>query len=570
MLDVILSGLVSASLYAIAGLGLGVVYRATKVLNFAMGGFGALATYAAYNLIGHGAPYWLVFVTAIAVGAAIGGLAELGVNRRLARLSPLTITMGSLGLLLVLEGAVGTWYDYSTRALPPMLGSETALRIGSSSLSANQVAIIVVAVIVAVALALLTNRTRYGLAMRAVSSGPHTSELLGVDVTRVRLGAWVLGGVCGAIAAMLVTPLTYLSPGSFASFMLSAFTAAVLGGFNRIRGLIVGALVFGVGLNLLESYLSTRLTNTYMFVVIALVLLIRPSGVFGGREREVTEVASAQAAPAPARELPVARRASTIRGAGWVLVGVAFVVCPYVLAEPHVYLLALALSTFIAVAGLNVITGYTGQVSVGHSGFLAVGAYAAAVAGSHASVPIGLLLPIALVAGAVVGVVVGLPATRLRGVYLALFTLVFSFMVPELVLWFGRYTGGPNGLALSPPAFAYGVRGLYWFTLAIATAVALILMVAQRGRIGRGWRAVRDSEDGARAAGIGPTTVKVAAFAFGSALAGLSGALSGMQVGIVSPQGYDVLISIYMLLAVILGGSSSIFGSLLGALFITL
>jgi len=240
---------------------------------------------------------------------------------------------------------------------------------------------------------------------------------------------------------------------------------------------------------------------------------------------------------------------------------------PGVLDPPAVFLLVTALATFVGVLGLNILVGYTGQVSLGHSGFLAIGAIGAAFAIKHGLSPL-LTLPLALVLGAVAGLIIGLPAERLSGIYLVLLTLAFSFAVPELDLQFGSITGGANGLPLSlPPALSTTVPE-YWFVLAVAAVVTGVTLVASMTRVGRGWRAVRDSEHGALAMGLNPTVIKLGAFAWSSALASLSGAMLGMVVGFVTPASYGVLVSIYALLAVVLGGTGSIFGSLLGALFL--
>jgi ABC-type branched-subunit amino acid transport system ATPase component/ABC-type branched-subunit amino acid transport system permease subunit len=243
---------------------------------------------------------------------------------------------------------------------------------------------------------------------------------------------------------------------------------------------------------------------------------------------------------------------------------------PTFLSGPTVLLAAMVLASFIAVLGLNILTGHTGQISLGHAGFLAIGSYAAAISVSRAGVPPFAALAIAVVAGAVAGVIIGLPATRLTGIYLAVLTLVFTFAIPELAKQFSGLTGGSQGLAFLPPELLSGPAAQYWFVLAVAAAVAALVLGAGAGRLGRKWRAVRDSESGARALGLNPTTIKLGAFAISSGLGALGGAITGMQTGFIGPTSYGVFLSIYMLLAVILGGSGSVFGSLLGAIFITI
>ena len=583
MLNVVVSGIVTGLLYGVAGLALVIVYRTSKVLNFALGGLGAVAAYSVSSLLNLRLPYPVSFVIGVAVGALVGLILELGIVRPLRRKPHLTIGIGTLGALLISQGALGARFGYSPEALPEALAGAGAFRLGTFGISANQILIIVVALLVTLALFLLIGKTRLGLTMRATSSGPQTAELLGVDVARVRSVAWMIGGAYGALAALLVTPLTYLSPTSFTDFMLTAFAAVVLGGFTSIAGVVVGALAFGVAINLLETFLSPTLIDTYTFIGIAIVLVLRPNGLFGRREHEIPEpqvtaigsggTVEQERSPAEVRGAGSIRpraRLGALRGSWsqWVVLLLVMALMPVVLDPPTIFLLITALATFIGVLGLNILVGYTGQVSLGHSGFLAIGAVAAGVAIKHGMSPL-LTLPLALVLGAAAGLIIGLPAERLSGIYLVLLTLAFSFAVPELDLQFGSVTGGANGLPLAlPPALATTVPE-YWFVLAVAALVTGVTLVASVSRIGRGWRAVRDSEHGALAMGLNPTVIKLGAFAWSSALAALSGALLGMIVGFVTPASYGVLISIYALLAVVLGGTGSIFGSLIGALFLS-
>jgi ABC-type branched-subunit amino acid transport system ATPase component/ABC-type branched-subunit amino acid transport system permease subunit len=583
MLSAIESGIVIGALYAIAGLGLVTVYMTTRVMNFALGGMGAVASFVAYNLLGRGLPYWAAFVIAVAVGALLGAIVEVGVARPLQRVSPITVALGTLGALLILQGAMGAWYGYNTYSLREALAGVRALSVGSFGISANQILILAIAIVATLLVVGLFRRTRLGLAMRATSSGPQTSELLGVNVSRVRLASWAIGGALGALAALLVTPLIYLSPSSFTSVLLTAFAAVILGGFTSIGGVVVGAILFSVAINIVELYLPASLTSTYTFIGVTLVLVFRPHGLFGRHEHQVPEPQTAtRRAPmalavtagnrrhAPGEEHPGGWRTRFgAKPVGWLVVLAVFLILPSVLSGPNLYTIAAMLATFIAVLGLNVISGYAGQISLGTAGFLTIGAYTAAVVSVHAGIPILGALVIAVVVGAVVGLVIGLPATRLSGIYLALATLAFGFAVPEFVQWLGKFTGGANGLPLAVPAWLSGTTAQYWFVLALAGVVAALILAAGATRLGRGWRAVRDSETGARALGLNPTVIKLGAFALSSALAALGGALTGMLSGFVSPQSFGVFTSIYLLLAVVLGGSGSVFGSLLGAVFIT-
>src|SRR5690625_8516 len=183
---VIVSGLVMGLLYAITGLGLVVIYRTTKVLNFAMGGLGALVAYAASDLLSWGAPYPLVLIAGVVVGALTGALLELGVARPLRNRPHITIALGTLGAMLIIEGLLGARYGFVPRGLSPAFQGQASLNLGPISISAGQLFIVIVALVVTAILFLILMRTRLGVSMRAVSSGPLTASILGIRVGRVR------------------------------------------------------------------------------------------------------------------------------------------------------------------------------------------------------------------------------------------------------------------------------------------------------------------------------------------------------------------------------------------------
>ena len=578
---VIISGIIVGVLYAIAGLGFVVIYRTSKVLNFAMGGVGAAVAYAASDLVKADLPYPLVLLIGVFFGGVLGAVLELAIARPLKERPHLTIALGTLGALLIFEGLIGLQYGFAPRSLSPAFDSGLDVELGIAEISANQVFVAVLGTVATGLLFVIVMRTRLGLSMRAVSSGPLTAELLGVDVGRVRVSAWILGGAYGGLAALLVTPITYLSPSSFTIFLLTAFAAVVLGGFTSIPGVVIGALVFGVSTNLLLSYLDASLISTYTFIGVALVLVLRPNGIFGRSEREVpepviparrkvmTRAASRRAtAKHPTAVGSVVEIPARLRQAGWAALLVVLFLMPFVADDRRLFLLATTFATFVGVLGLNVLAGFSGQVSLGQSAFLAIGAYTAAVAVDKGMSPMaGLVL--AVVVGGVAGFLLGLPSTRLSGIYLTLLTLIFAFALPELIIYLKDLTAGASGLPLTPPEFLYASRDMYWFMLGAAALVGGVVMMLAGSRVGRAWRAVRDSEDGARSVGLRPSAVKLGAFTLGSALAALGGALGGLLVGFVGPGSYGVFVSIYALLAVVLGGSGSVLGSFLGALFIT-
>lgn len=258
----------------------------------------------------------------------------------------------------------------------------------------------------------------------------------------------------------------------------------------------------------------------------------------------------------------------------WAGFGAALLVALPLVA--HNYLLTLMVGAMIAVVGavgLNMLTGTTGLISLGQSGFLAVGAYTNAILMTDHGWPVMLSLPAAGIVAALVSLLVGVPSLRLKGLYLAITTLAFAFIVNHLILYNPWLTHGPNGIFVSG-AKVLGIdiqRGqpLYYFVLAITVLVILLALNLQRSRIGRAWMAIRDHDIAARAMGIDLVRYKLLAFMVSSFIVGIAGGLMSLQIRFINIDVFALILSIEALAMVILGGLGSIAGAVLGALFLS-
>ncbi|WP_332688801.1 branched-chain amino acid ABC transporter permease [Bosea sp. (in: a-proteobacteria)] len=260
---------------------------------------------------------------------------------------------------------------------------------------------------------------------------------------------------------------------------------------------------------------------------------------------------------------------------GWALAGgVALLLLPFAVSN---YGLTLVVSAFVAVMGavaLNMLTGQTGLISLGQSGFLAVGAYANAILLSDYGLPVWLTLPAAGLATALVSLVVGVPSLRLKGLYLAITTLAFSFIINHAILYAEPLTHGPNGIFVKG-ATLFGLdlqRGmpLYYLALGLTLVTILAALNMTRTRIGRAWIAIRDHDIAARAMGIDLVRFKLLAFAVSSFFVGLAGALLSLQLRFINVDVFGLILSIEALAMIILGGLGSIAGAVLGAVFLSL
>lgn len=225
----------------------------------------------------------------------------------------------------------------------------------------------------------------------------------------------------------------------------------------------------------------------------------------------------------------------------------------------------------LVVVTLNLLVGFGGQISLGHAGFLAVGGYTAALLDTHINAfPVPVEILAAGVATAVVGFVLGLPTSRLRGHYLAILTLGFGVAVPQIALNWSSLTQGRTGIVVSPPRIANTIFAsppdLYYFTLIVFAIALLAIFSILASSSGRAFAAVRDSEPGAAAMGINVTATKVVLFTTSAFFAGVAGDLDAHLQGLVSPDSFPFSLSLFFLAAVVVGGLASVWGSLAGAI----
>ncbi len=227
----------------------------------------------------------------------------------------------------------------------------------------------------------------------------------------------------------------------------------------------------------------------------------------------------------------------------------------------------------IALLGLNILTGYNGQISLGHGAFYAIGAYVAAIMMDQWAIPYWLTIPVAGIVCLAAGFLFGLPALRLEGLYLALATFSLALAVPQILKYFEHWTGGSQGLVLSKPDAPFGLplnpdQWLYFFTLAILLVLFWLGANLLRGRVGRAIVAIRDNHISAQAMGIDNALYKSLTFGVSAAYTGIAGALSAVAIAYVAPDSFNILLSITLLIGVVIGGLASISGAIYGAFFI--
>jgi len=248
---------------------------------------------------------------------------------------------------------------------------------------------------------------------------------------------------------------------------------------------------------------------------------------------------------------------------------------PFVVSNYRVFQLTLVLVYAIALLGLNILTGYSGQISLGHGAFYALGAYCAAILMDKAGVPYWATLPAAGAVCFVAGFLFGLPALRLEGLYLALATFALGVAMPQLLKYhhLEKWTGGVQGIVIPKPEAPLGLpvnadQWLYFFTLFVTLVMFVLGWNLLRGRVGRALTAIRDHAIAAEAMGVHNALYKSTAFGVSALYTGVAGALGAIAVQFVAPDSFNIFLSIVFLVGIVVGGLASISGALYGALFI--
>ena len=403
-----LSGISFGMIYSAIALSLVLIWRGTRLLNFAQGGMAMFTTYIALEVIGHTGSYWAGFVVALAAGVVLGAVAELAVIRPTLGKPELNAVIITIGLLILLEGLAGILYGGQYRSFPAAF-SVIGLKAGSTPLGVSRADVFVAVAVLAAAL-LLAIGFRYtsaGLRMRAAAFNATVARLSGIRVARVITVGWALAGLLGALAGVLVSPSTFLYPNSMDSIFVFGFTAAVIGGLDsparrgrrraaarrrpQLRGRLPG--LPGLGPDRAGGPGHPRRGAD----VPARRNILRRPGAAGMSTRSTPRVLAAALATA---------------------VVVAFLSIK--LNAFRDYQIAEIAIEVTAVAGLTVLTGLSGQISLGNGAFMAIGAYTTALLLLHLTWwPFIAVLVAAAAVTAAAGAVVGVAAARLRGPYLA-------------------------------------------------------------------------------------------------------------------------------------------------------
>ncbi len=580
---VLVQGAVTGMVYGLLAMGLVLIYRANRVLNFAQGQLGVVAAvFLVKCYYDFGFNYWFALALALALAVAVGSLSEL-VLRRLSHRPRVLVMVATIGLSQVLFVFTALPFIRPQNLFRPFpVPIHLTFRVGTYVFTPGQVLALIVAPVVALGLVAFVRWSPWGLAMRAATENSDSARLSGVWVRRTSNVAWMLAGLLSACTAVLAAPgqtssLTeVLSP----DLLLLALTAAMVGAMVNLTAAFVAAVAIGVVQEILLWNLSnTAQVDLVLFVVVSAVLLVRIAALRGGG-RDPAASTWIEGSRAAVRTPDAVRRRVEVGGITATVVVVA--VLPLVISTGRSFLLSQICIYGVIALSLTVLTGWAGQVSLGQFGLVACGALVATHLGS--SVPLVLLLPLAGVVTAVVAVAVGLPALRVRGLYLAVSTLAFGLWLMPAVLdtpcWTlpvvdKRLCTGlpqPQSTLLARPSFLglslSSERAFAWFSLAVLVLTVVMVRTWRDRGVARRLVAVRDNEIGAAAMGVPLARTKVLAFALSGFIAGYAGVCLAFATERISTSTFDPTLSILVVSMVVIGGLGSVGGAVLGAVYL--
>jgi branched-chain amino acid transport system permease protein len=594
-LAILFRGIVLGSISALTTAGIVLVYRTVRIINFAQIALGVGAGILAFDLVLYTpVPFPLALLAGLITGGLVGFVAGL-LALRFAHAPRLVLTvftiLGAFALALFsgYVDALGIFPPAETRPLlnltdgalrpeMPFAGLEFSVgdfpfRFGYAEIFALQFAIVAL-----LALGAFLRYTRSGIAVRAMAENADRASLLGIGTGALSILVWTIAGVLGAAGVILTgvisTPAVAAS-GFGGSLLLPALAAAVIG---RMRSLPIAATA-AIALSMLGQAWGWSfpddpgLFTVVLFAVVVVGLFLGRRGRGRSEQQEETSswVATREQRPVPP-ELRALRGVRITRIALIVIGLIALAVYPFAVSTGATNIGGVIALNAIAVLSLVVLTGWGGQVSLGQYAFVAIGAVVGGALSGRVGIPFWFAVPAATLVVAGLAALVGLPALRVRGLFLLVVTFAFAAAV-QLTLFDDRYFGWLLPESVDRPTFFFfdfeDERSMYFLCVLALVAATAMITALRRTRVGRNLIALRDNEPGTRSFGIPVVRTKLLAFAISGGLAGFAGAIYAHQQRGVSAESFTADASLQVFIQAVFGGVGSVGGALLGSAYFT-
>jgi ABC-type branched-subunit amino acid transport system permease subunit len=584
-------GLGSGATYAVLGQGLVLKYRSAGVVDFAHGAVAMFIAYVFVNLRsfgqlelpvvliphqislngGTGLSTGLAIVISLVYAAVLGLVLYVLIYRPIRSASPLTRVCASVGVMLGLEAIAVLNFSTQPVATNPIFPS-SALSLAGITFPEDRLYFTGVVVIIAVALALAYRFSRFGLATRAGAENDRGAALTGISANQIAGQNWIIATVLAGAAGILIAPVASLDPNSYTLFVVPALAAALVGRFQSFWLTALAGLLIGCAQSEITKLITVwtwlpqqGLGDAIPFVVIIVVMAVRSRTVLarGGE--------AAERNPSVGRPQAPLRTAAACFAAGLILL--------FVLNSVLRFAFISSLTVTCIALSVVVLTGYVGQVSLAQMSLAGIGGFMI----GHIVTDLGIGFPWSLILAGLcsvpVGLVIGLPALRLRGVNLAVVTLGFAAAMDAVVFNSSSFTGGTAGLPIRAPRLpglnlgitqgkAYPTVIFGVLVLVVVILLGLLVARLRRGPAGRMLLAIRSNERAAGSVGINVAQAKLMAFGLAAFIAGIGGALTGYMQGELTSDSFAAFTSISLLAIVFVAGVGRIAGAVVaGVMF---
>ena len=598
-------GAITGLTYAVFAAGFVLVYRSTGVLNFAQGEIGSFAILLMALLkLQYGVPYWIAFVLTTLACAVIGLVIELGIVRRLFAAPRLVLLIATLGVAQLIQYAKIEMPDIEKGGdFPLPFKFDNPPKINGLPFTASELLVVIIVPIFILALALFITRTRFGLAVRATASNPDTARIYGISVKQTSSIVWVIAAAFAAACGILIAPLQSITANNAKTTTALSFAllsrALLVGLIARMRSLpmtLVGGIVVGIVEKIIRDNVPANdrdIVEIYFLVAILVIVVFTR----WARSEEASWSLSPKLRPIPER-LKHNRLVRLMPSIGFVVVFAVLAIIPLVKNEARAYTTWTQVVLFAMLGlSLSLLTGWAGQLSLGQYTLFGLGALTtiALRVGNDIPVPFNLFdipkhrfgwMPAVVIAtafGVVVAFVIGLPALRVKGLFLTVATVAFSVAAGGWMFKQAVFLGR-KGASATPrvtprvevagfEVFNQSVSGrknFYYVCLVLLAIVALIVARLRRTGVGRSMIAVRDNEDAAAASTVSPNRMKLVAFALSGGIASFAGSLFVTQAGILQPESvFSADKNIQPVATAIIGGLGSVAGPIIGSLWVT-
>jgi branched-chain amino acid transport system permease protein len=556
-----LNGLATASSLFLVASGLSIIFGVTRIVNFAHGSFYMLGAYIAWSLTGRATAlgpfgFWGgVAVAALAVGA-VGAIIEASILRRLHRAPELYPLLATFGVVLIVQDAtLAIWgpQDLLGPRAPGLAGFVTIL---GGRFPVYEAFLILVGPAVLGCLWLIFQRTRFGLLVRAATQDREMVGALGVNERVLFTSVFFLGSCLAGLGGALQLPREAVNLNMDVAAVVEAFVVVVVGGLGSILGAYIAAVLIGV-IQAFGILIVPKATLVIVFLVMGVVLAIRPHGLLGRALEPTAHEPRLEAALRPAGQ---GLRITAI------VALIAIALMPFVAGDYAMDLVTELMILSLFAASLHVLMGIGGMTSFGHAAWFGIGAYGAALSLKLLGLPMAAALGGGPIVAATFGMIAGWLCVRLSGVYLAMLSLAVAQIAWATSFQWVELTGGDNGVLGVWPSVIVASKGRFLImTLIVVAAALLSLRIIAFSPFGYSLRAARDSARRAEASGIDVRRVQWASFALAAAFAGLAGGLYAFAKGSVFPTYLAIDKSVDALIMVLLGGIGSLSGPVIGA-----